>query len=95
MHEMAKWTLLEPSDRCVGAHDKPDGWKMISWGWSLPKRHHSNHKRRAELAGEKLYYSLKTMARKFRKYGQLGNIAIHLQNMPILNQSTEERNARV
>ena len=30
----------------------------------------------------KLYYSLKLMARIFRKYGQVENIAIHLQNTP-------------
>ena len=30
----------------------------------------------------KMYYSLKTMARKFRKYGQVENIMIHLQNTP-------------
>ena len=30
----------------------------------------------------KLYYGLKTMAMKFRKYGQVENIAVHLQNTP-------------
>ena len=39
----------------------------------------------------KLYYGLKTMARKFRKYRQLENIAIHLQNTPIDHRKEEDR----
>ena len=31
----------------------------------------------------KKYYGLKTMARKFRKYGQVKRILMHLQNAPI------------
>ena len=30
----------------------------------------------------KIYYSLKMMARKFRKYELVGSIAVHLQNTP-------------
>ena len=30
----------------------------------------------------KLYYGLKAMASKFRKYGQLENITVHLKNTP-------------
>ena len=31
----------------------------------------------------KVYYGLKTMARKFWKYGQVESIAVHLKNIPI------------
>ena len=30
----------------------------------------------------KMYYGLKTMTRKFRKYGQLETRVVYLQNMP-------------
>ena len=56
------------------------------WGWPPPKETTATAKERLDFlveVQEKVYYGLKMMARKFRKYGQVESIAVHLQNTPI------------
>ena len=78
------------------------------WGWHPPKETTTTAKERPNFLVEvqaKVYYGLKTMIRKFRKYGQVENIAVHLQNTPTyyINYkkeectvvATEERNVNV
>ena len=56
---------------------------MISRSRSPPKGDHSKHERKATPPNEgkvKTYYDLKTIARKFLKYGKVKVILMHLQN---------------
>ena len=79
--------------------DEPEGWKMMP-NFKINYEHFNflglvfRQKEATATMIEKpnflvevqtkMYYGLITMARIFRKYGQVENIAVHLQNTPTL-----------
>ena len=81
VEKLAIGTRTDLNDNAQGT--KNGTTNQIYWAGIPPKE--TTAKERPNFLVEmqtKVYYGLKTMARKFRKYGQVESIAVHLKNTP-------------